>query len=523
MKRPFFLAILLLLLTSCALDEAAELVRPALGGGTIRLSGSQPRTLDPALTLGGPSGPLGHIFGGLTTIDANLQVQPELAAGWSVSDDGRTYTFYLHEDAVFHNGRAVTAADVIYSWERATDPALGSDTALTYLGDIAGVAEKMSGNASTISGLRQIDEHTLEVTLKEPVVYFLAKLAYPVAYIVDENNVTRPNWEKSPNGTGPFQLASWEDDARIALIRHDAYFGTPAQVERIVFDLGPSLTLSEYEEGNLDLVGLGGANLDRVQDPNSPFADQLLTGVSMCTTSIGLNTALPPMDDVRVRQAFSLALDRELLIDAFWGGDALLANGSLPPGMPGFNPNLEGYGFEPEQARQLLTEAGYGDASTMPPLTYTTAGFGEVGAFVTAVITLWQDHLGVTIEPQVIEPFQFYDELYAGNVGHFFGSGWCADYPDPQNFLDILYHSDSPQNNGNFSDPEIDTLLEAARVERDIEKRLALYAEIEQRIVAQAPEIFIAHGLTAVLVNPRLVGYQLTPIGVRQWHQVSIK
>ncbi|MEM7333789.1 MAG: peptide ABC transporter substrate-binding protein [Chloroflexota bacterium] len=515
---------LLIVLAGCQNDAGITLLPSSnQSNETINLSGGQPRTMDPALTLGGPSGALGHVFSGLTALDANLQVQPELAAGWTVSEDGRIYTFYLHENAVFHNGRAVTASDVVFSWERAADPALGSDTAQTYLGDIAGVMDKINGRSDTISGLRVIDEHTLEVTLAEPVVYFLAKIAYPVAYIVDEQTVETPNWEREPNGTGPFRLASWQDDERMALVRHDDYYGDPAFVQRVVYDLGPSLSFAEYEQGNIDLVGVGGANLDRVQDPNSPFISQLKTGVSMCTTSIGLNAALVPLDDVRVRQAFSMAIDREQLINAFWGGDALLANGSLPPGMPGFNIELEGVTFDPEGARQLLNEAGFGNPADLPRLTYTTSGFGEVSDFVTAVIIQWQTNLGVQIEPQVIEPFQYYDEIYAGNVGHFFGSGWCADYPDPQNFLDILYHSESPQNNGNFSNPQIDTLLEQARVERDTTARLALYADIEQLIVNEAPEIFIAHGLTAVLVSPDLIGYQLAPIGVRQWHRVSVE
>lgn len=517
-KRPVFFTILFLLLTG-GCRAIPDTFTPAK---TIRLTGAQPRTLDPALTLGGPSDALGLVFSGLTTIDQNLQVQPELAAGWTVSDDGLVYTFYLHEDAQFHNGRSLTAADVVFSWERATNPDLGSDTAQTYLGDIAGVIERLDGRADTISGLRVIDDHTLEVTLAEPVVYFLAKLAYPVAYIVDRNNVTQSDWEHRPNGTGPYKLARWRDDEEIVLTRHDAYYGTLPPVETIHYDLGPGLALAQYENGEIDLVAVGGANLDRVQDPNSPYVDQLQTAVSMCTTTIGLNSALPPLDDVRVRQAFSYALDRELLVDAFWGGDALIASGPLPPGIPGFNADLEGYRYDPEKARALLAEAGYSNPAEMPTLTFTASGFGEVNGFVTAVITLWQETLGVTIEPQVIEPFQYYDVLYAGEAGHLFSSGWCADYPDPQNFLDILYHTGSPQNTGGFSNPEIDAMLEAARVERDVAARLALYAEIEQRIVEQAPEVFVAHGLTAVLVSPDLIGFQLTPIGVRQWHLLDV-
>ena len=490
----------------------------------IYLQGGQPNTLDPALTHGGPSGALGHIFSGLTAIDTTLQPQPELAAGWEVSEDGRIYTFYLRNNAQFHDGKPLTAQDVIYSWERATDPELGSDTAQTYLGDIDGVREKLAGEAGTIRGLTTIDDHTLQVTLREPVVYFLQKLAYPVAFIVDQENVKDADWERQPNGSGPFKLQIWEDDQLMVLARNDNYYLPPAKVAHLVYDMGPNFGMTLYEQGEIDLVGVGGGTLERIEDPNNPLHDQLETAVSLCTSTIGLNSELAPFDDVRVRQAFNYALDKELLINTFFGGDALQATGSLPPGMPGYtdDPN-RGYPFDPDRAKALLAEAGYSDISQFPTLTYTTSGYGEVNNYVTAIITMWQENLGVTIQPQTIDPFVYYEEIYDGNVGHIYSNGWCADYPDPQNFLDILYHSESPQNVGRYQNETVDQLLASARVERDVTTRMDQYAEIERLIMAEAPDVFVSHGFTAVLVSPELEGYKLTPFGVRQWHQVGVQ
>ena len=517
-----------LLLFGCQLvNRTPQLLQNSNGridrDNAIFLLGGQPRTLDPAKTLGGPDGALGLIFSGLVTLDADLQVQPELAAGWDVSDDGQTYTFYLRKNALFHDGRPFTAQDVIFSWERAANPDTGSDTVQTYLGDIAGIQAVINGQTEQISGLRALDDHTLEVTLTASVVYFLQKLAYPVAFVVDSESVDGRNWEHEPNGTGPFRMQNWEDDEEIILVRNDSYYLDPAQVQHIVYDLGPGLALSQYEDGDIDLVGVGGANLDRVEDPNNRLHDQLQLGASLCTSTIGLNNQIAPFDDVRVRQAFNYALDKELLIETFSGGDALVATGSLPPGMPGYvaDPN-RGYPFNPEKANQLLDEAGYADRSTFPVLTYTTSGYGDVGGYVTAVITLWQDNLGITIQPVVVDPFVYYDELYAGQTGNIYQSGWCADYPDPQNFLDILYHSSSPQNIGRYVNSEVDALLEQARTERNVPTRLAQYAEIERLIVADAPTIFVSHSLQAVLINPDLDGFMLTPLGVRQWHRVSV-
>lgn len=489
---------------------------------TVRLVGSQPRTMDPALTLGGPDSPLGHIFSGLVALDTDLQIQPELAAGWKVSEDGLVYTFYLRPNARYHDGRSVTAADISYSWERAASPATGSDTVLTYLGDIQGVQEMADGRAPQISGLRVLDDSTLEVHLNAPIVYFLEKLAYPVAYVVDRENVKQANWEHRPNGTGPFKLDSWRDDDSIILVRNDDYYLEPAKIGRVVYRLGPELPLSLYETNEIDLVGIGGDTLERVLDPNDPLSADLRTGVSMCTSVIGLNNQMMPFADVRVRQAFNYALDKALLIEMFSGGNALESKGPLPPGMPGYTGQHPGYPYDPTRARELLAAAGFADPADLPTITYTTAGYGEVNGYTTAVITMWQDNLGVTIEPVILDPFTYYDELYAGNSGHIFSSGWCADYPDPQNFLDILYHSQSRQNLGGYANPDVDVLLEQARIEWDTASRLGLYATIEQQIVSDAPVVFVSHNLTAVLLKPRLLNYELTPIGVPQWHHVSL-
>ena len=230
-----FLSLLLLWTLSC---QAVSGLPGLLAGErhgydpaeTVYLMGSQPETLDPALTHGGPSGPIGHIFSGLVQLDTSLQVVPDLAAGWEIGEGGTRYTFYLHPGARFHDGRPVTAQDVIASWERATDPALGSDTALTYLGDIVGVAEKMAGSATTIAGVRALDQHTLQVEIDAPKITFLAKLAYPVAFVVDPEDVAAPGWDHEPNGSGPFRLESWQDDEILVLTRFDDYYRQPAAV-----------------------------------------------------------------------------------------------------------------------------------------------------------------------------------------------------------------------------------------------------------------------------------------------------
>lgn len=488
----------------------------------IYLSSGQPRTIDPATTHSGPGGVEGHIFSGLVTLDTDLQVQPELAAGWDVAEDGAVYTFYLRRNALFHDGRPVTAGDVIFSWERAADPAIASDTVQTYLGDIVGVRERLAGQADHIRGLRAVDDYTLEVRIDAPKVYFLAKLTYPVAFVVDQHNVGEPDWQYRANGTGPFRLQVWRDDEIIVLARNDRYYLEPASVPHLVYLMGAGIPLSLYETDQIDVVGVDGSTLERVQDPNSRLFPDLRTGINMCTTFIGLNNRVPPFDNPLVRQAFNYAVDKERLIDTLHRGNALPATGLLPPGMPGYSGRQAGYPYDPEKARALLAEAGYGDPADFPLLIYSTAGYGDAGSLVTAVITMWQQNLAVTIEPVLVDPYIYYDELYAGNVGHLFSFGWCADYPDPENFLDVLLHSDSRQNLGGYHNPAVDARLEQARVETDVSARMALYAEIETQGVEEAAVVFLSHSLAAVLVKGHVHNYELVPISVPQWRHITL-
>jgi oligopeptide transport system substrate-binding protein len=524
---------LLLLAVAMLLVGCSNLKRLAPGGDqttgsdlkrseTLYLSGGQPQTLDPALTHGGPDGPLGAIFSGLVRLDTDLQVEPDLAAGWEVSQDGTLYTFYLRPNATFHDGRPVTAADFVFSWERAARPDMASDTVQTYLGDIVGVADMVAGRASNISGLRAVDDHILEVHIDAPKSYFLSKLTYPVAFVVDRENVGRADWQRQPNGSGPFTLNTWKDDEIMILSRYEGYYGERPALANVVYQMGAGIPMSMYELGQIDLVGVGGGNLERAEDPNSPFSRELRIGADMCTTYVGFDNKQAPFDDPLVRRAFAMAIDRERIVEGLYQGNALAAVGPLPPGMPGYTGNTGQPDYDPAAAQALLVEAGYDNPDDLPPLTFNASGYGDVGPLVTALITMWQEKLGVAVEPVLLDPYEYLDQLYSGNTGNLFTSGWCADYPDPENFLDVLFHTGSQQNLTDFSDPAVDALLERARVEGDVATRLAEYGEIERQIVAGTPAVFLVHSLSAVLVKPYVENYELTPIGVPQWQGVGI-
>jgi oligopeptide transport system substrate-binding protein len=454
------------------------------------------------------------VFNGLVSYNDKLEIIPELATGWDVSSDGTIYTFHLQPNAVFHNGKPVTADDVIYSLERAADPATNSDTVMTYLSDIVGLKEKHEGNAESISGLKVVDEHTLQVTIDAPKPYFLLKLTYPTAYVLDRQNVeSGEEWYRTPNGTGPYRLVRWDSMEKKVYQRFEDYYGTKPAIPNIIFTLYTGEGIRLYETGAIDITGIGSYNVQRVTDPSDPLNKELMSGVDLCTSFVQFDVTQPPFDDVKVRQAFSMAFDRNKYIEVVLSGAALPAKGIYPPALPGYNLELKGLEYNPEKARQLLKESKYGSAEGLPEIIYTDGGYGSyLNAEVAALSQMWEQNLGVSITVQNLEPEKMMDEIAIGNHGQIISSGWCADYPDPENFADVLFHSGKDMNYGKYSNPTLDTLLEQARVEPDVSKRIGMYQQAEQIIVDDAPAIFLTHSISYVLVKPYIKGYILSPV-----------
>ncbi len=445
-----------------------------------------------------------------------LNLIPDLASTWQVSPDGSTYTFTLRDNAKFHSGRPVTSQDVIYSFERAAAPKTQSETVMTYLGDIIGVRQMHAGQAAHIAGLRAIDDHHLEIKIDAPKPYFLLKLTYPTAFVLDQANIeSSPDWVHHPNGTGPYRLIEWQSNQQIVYQADPDFYLGPPPIPYVLIKLYSGDPLALYETGDVDMTGVYTNAVDRFLDPSEPMHAELRTGVSLCTSYIQFDTTRPPFDDAKVRQAFSLAFDRQKYIDVVLSGHAVPAVGLYPPGLPGYNAGLKGLPFDPAQARQLLSDSKYHDAAGLPPITYTGGGFGSsIDGGIAAMAQMWKQYLDVDILIDNIEPNFYYDQLYSGNHGQLFRGGWCADYPDPENFADVLFHTGSDQNTGGYSNPDLDRLLEAARVEQDVAKRITMYQQAEQMIVNDAPVIFTIHSLAYMLVKPYVKGFVLTPIDV---------
>jgi oligopeptide transport system substrate-binding protein len=485
------------------------------GEGVLRLWDIGPITLDPAISADMSSHTyVMHIFSGLVRLDHELNIVPDIAENWEKSPDGKTYTFYLRQGVKFHSSREVKAADFKYSWERACDPDTGSGTAATYLGDIVGAKDMLAGKTGEISGVEVIGDYTLQVTIDAPKAYFLDKLAYPTAFVVDMANVeSGEDWWREPDGTGPFKLKEWEPGQWLILERSQIYYGESAKLEQVVYLLsGMPMTL--YETEQIDVVSVYLAYIDLVSDETGPFYPELSVTPELSLYYIGFNTAQPPFDDVNVRRAFCHAVDKERIAKVILREMVNEAGGILPPAMPGYNEALEGLDYDVEKAIELIAASRYGDASNLPPITLTVEGYGNnIPSYLGAIIQEWQQNLGVEISVRQLEPENFIYNLKQEKDG-MFTMGWIADYPDPHNFLDILFYTGSEVNISEYSNPTLDTLLDQAAIEEDRALRLNMYQQAEQLVVDDAPCLLLFHGANYILVESYVQGYELSPLGI---------
>lgn len=487
---------------------------------TLVLRGSSPgaASLDPAVTTGSAAGYVGLLYRGLVRLTPDLQVVPDLAEKWEVSADGTVYTFTLRTDAKFEAGRSITAKDVVYSWERAANPDTESTTVDTYLGDISGIDEVFAGRDDEISGLTVVDDQTLVVKLDGAKPYFLAKLTYPTSFIIDRQSVRAVGeWQFDAKASGPYRLVEIREDEAVIFTRNEFYH-TPAGVENVVYlvaRVGSSLSL--FQSGEIDIVYPSNPEVEEIRRPSHPFHSQWVSGVSMCTNLIQLNNEVAPFDDIQVRRAFALATDKNNYLKVIMDNAALQANTILPPAVPGHSVELhqelqEELGFNPAAAQEALASSSY--ANNMPPIIIATQGDGGSDQpDLNLLVSNWEEVLGITVTIQYLDPYNF-EEMIRTNPAAMVSYGWCADYPDPENFLDVLYHSESDFNIASYSNPEIDELLEQARQELDPAVRLALYQQIERLLLEDVAAIPLSTGLTDILVNSRVQGYQFSPIGI---------
>ena len=491
----------------------------------LNLWDTGPITLDPAISGEMTSHAyIMQVFSGLVRLDEESKPAPDIAESWQRSNDGKAYTFHLRKGVRFHDGKEVTAQDFEYSWERACNPETGSQTAAVYLGDIIGVNDVLEGKTTEISGVEIIDDYTLKVTIDAPKAYFLAKLTYPTAFVVDKANVeSGKEWWHKPNGTGPFRLKEWKPGEVLVLEPNESYYGQPVTINRVVFHLLAGMPMAMYEMDEIDVAPVWEHHIDRVTDENGPFYKELAIFPELSLFYIGFNTQKPPFDDVNVRQAFCHAVNKQRIIELTRKGMVTKADGILPPNMPGYNQSLRGLHYDVAKAKSLIANSKYGSVANLPPITITDSGQGgNISEYLGAIIQDWQQNLGVEVTVRQLEPEIFPYHLKE-EVNEMFVSGWIADYPDPQDFLDILFRTGTEYNYGSYTNPDVDALLDQAAVEPDDAARLSMYQQVEQSMIDEAACLPLWFGTSYVLIRPYVRNYKLDAQGIPTLSEVYIE
>ncbi len=498
-------------------------------GGVFRRLWADPPTLDPALVTDGTSYAIViELFSGLVKLtgESDDPIAMDLAESYSVSNGGKTYKFVLRDDSKFSDGSPVTATDFKWSWERAALPETESPIVDEFLGDIIGVQAIIDGEATTAEGIEVIDDLTLQVTIDAPKPYFIAKLTYPIAFVVNADNVTASgeNWTDDPVGTGPFVLKSYSIGERMLLSKNPNYWGDPAYLDEVQLLLAGGSAMAMYENDEIDITGIGLADLERVTDPEEELSkDVIEVPPSFSTSYIGFNVEEAPFDDVHFRRALNFAVDKQLVANAVFSDLVRPATGVIPPGFVGFNPDLEGLAFDEEKAKEELAKSKYADPETRPRIVITLPGTGGSPSLTTEVVAdMWRRTLEVDVEIQQVEWATFLQDLHRNRL-QAFSLAWQADYPDPHTFVDVLFRTGSSINNTNYSNPEVDALLEQANVEADPVRRIKLYQEAEEMIVEDAAWLPLWWGVEGkVLVKQRIGGMTFPPLSVPIYQYVYI-
>lgn len=304
-------------------------------------------------------------------------------------------------------------------------------------------------------------------------------------------------------------------------MKNDRYHLGAPKLDEVIFELGGGSLLTRYENDEIHIGGFPASLLDSVKDGSNKLAKEYRAVPNMAVFYFTLNPQQPPFDDPKVRQAFAMTLDREtinsvLLYDAY-----RVADGFLPPDMPGYTESVHSYEYNVARAKQLLSESRY--AGNMPRVVLTFSGSGAApGDLLVAIQQGWQDALGVNIELQAIDTSAFLREQRRGTF-QMHSDGWSADYPDPEDFLGKLFASDSTLNYTRYKNDEVDKLLLAARVETDRTKRYQMYAEAEQLIMDDAVVIPTFWPVDHVVVKPCVHGYPDVSMTVPKYRFVEIK
>ncbi len=501
------LALVTVLLAGCTSAAAAD--RP------VRILTGSPTTFDPAAQGdGGTAAIVSQFFETLTTFDADLHIQPALAESWRVEEGGTRVVFQLRPDLTFSDGTPLRASDVVRSWLRVVDPHAPSPLA-SLLTVVKGASAYLSGQATDPSSVGLVADDaagTVTVDLVRPASDFAEVVASPTFGIVPPSLKTETDFKPGPGfvGSGGYTPTASDKDG-LTLTANPAYWAGKPAIETIdlVADLGGRSAVEVFEDGDLDYAGIFDSDATWISyDPT--LGPRLRRVPALTTQFYGFDTSKPPFDDVRVRQAFAMAVDWRR-IDRLNSSDAEApaVTSMVPPGIPGRSDQDFLPTYDPAAARALLADAGYPGGAGFPKTTLMTGGDGTDAAVLDEI----KRELGVSLDYETMAFDPYYQRL-ADDPPAMWSLGWIADYPGRNDFLGVLLGTDSTNDYGKWSSPTFDAAVAEAAAASDPAAAAAAYDRAEAIVKSDAPVIPIGYGTGWALARDGLLGASENGLGI---------
>jgi oligopeptide transport system substrate-binding protein len=482
------------------------------GGNAIALWNDASLTYDPPLAYGrGDYYGLANVFRGMTFYGVDVAPELDIAESLDISDDGLTYTFTLRPGVKFHNGRTVVAEDFKWTYERSTSSEVGS-WVQGFLSSVEGHGAFVDGQATEITGIVAEDDRTLVLKLTQPDVTILGVLGIPPFYVLPREEVERlgDKWAESPVGSGPYKLVSWDSGQRVITFERFedyVYSDELPYLDTLEYrwDVTDDLAYLTVSKNEADLTfNIPPATIPRItQDPEQSKRFKEWGSFTLSWWEFDLSKA--PFDNLKVRQAVNHAFNRERAAVLGY----LPTGHFFPEGLLGFDSSAPIYDYDPEKAKSLLAESGVSDIS------FTLPVFGGGGS-ASRVAQLLQEDLkavGITVELEQNDGVTPYDlgaqlpEQY-----RMWSLGWGMGLPDPSELISSLVGTDAPSNFNGYSNAEIDELGRQGTQETDRTKRGELYAEIERKLLEDAPYLFFGVATQPSMTSDTLQNFYFDPV-----------
>lgn len=513
-------------------EETADAAAPAEGGKILSVQvGPDPETIDPALNSAIDGGNmLLHSFECLLTVNQEGNLAPGQAERWETSEDGLTWTFHLRDGLKWSDGSDLTANDFVYSWKRVCDPEVAAPYAETVLGMVAGYDEAIEGNLDALQVVAP-DDKTLVVTLSAPCSYFGSLAAFATLSPVQQATIDANGdaWATAPEtyvSNGPFYVSEWVPGSYILMSKNPNYWDAASiKLDGIKWNLieDPNASYSAYQTGEVLLIKDVPTEEIPSLEGNSEFNVAPIIG----TYYVSLNLQNEAFQDAKVRQALSLAIDREYVASTLMQGTYSAAGNIVGPGWVdtdgsdfsskanGGQPYIDNANFEAnlEEAKKLMEEAGYPNGEGFPSIYYTTNDASYHKVLAEYLQQAWAE-LGIDLQVNIVEWSSFTPMRRSGDFD-VARNGWVGDYTDPSNILELFYTTNG-NNDGKFSNPDYDAAIELSRTTLDPAERSEALHKAEDILMSEMGCIPIAYYNDFWLQSPKITGSWHSAYGY--WH-----